>query len=222
MRKGPPFWRIYTYFHLPGEGKSARFDRAIRCPDSRVEIRMGRGIGNSEAFAGEICHVTTSTLSFLDETNKPGDTGGLRVRMHVVPKKLAAWHRKIYLSRTPRLSLAVPLLDDREHTLALAAKIVAHEGSHIVDHVNGAPHSASFSDEKRAYRLALCAQLVVIGRLHSYGLPSPAYTEGNAPISRSTQAGSVVFRETVPLFRTGVIEMGTPAAERIMKRCRAD
>lgn len=222
MWKGPPLWRIYTYFHIPGEGEAARFDRSIRCRDSRVEVRMGRGISDSDVLATEICHVATSALLFLDEKNEPGATGGLRIRMHVVPQETVAWRRTIYLSRTPRLSLAVPLLDDRAQTLALVAKVVAHEGSHIVDHVNGAPHPASFDAEKRAHRLALCAQLVVFGRLDTYGLPSPAYTEGDAPISRSTQAGSVVFGEAAPLLREGPVERSSPAADEIMSRCQSN
>lgn len=220
MWKAPPLWKVYTYFHIPGEGDAARFARAQSCPGSRVEVRIGEGIERVEELRIAVCEAAASALAYLDTQGDPVTTGGFTIRMHIVPEGQAAWRRTIHFGRTPRLSLAVPLFEDRARTLAATVEVVAHEGSHMVDHLRGVPHPASFDAEKRAYRHQLCAQLVVHGRLNSFGLPSPVYTKGDAPFSRSTQAGRVVFLETMPLLGNGAVELGTAAANVIMQRCR--
>lgn len=220
MWKAPPLWKVYTYFHIPGEGGSARFARTQSCPDNRVDIRVGKGIERVEELGIAVCEAASSALAYLDTQGERMTADGFTVRMHVVPEGQAAWRRTIHLGRTPRLSLAVPLFEDRARTLAAVVEVVTHEGSHMVDRLRGIPHPESFDAEKRAYRHQLCGQLMVLGRLYSFGLPSPVFIEGEGPVSRNTQAGRLVFLETMPLLESGAVELGTPAADVIMQRCR--
>ncbi|MEN1958307.1 hypothetical protein WCD84_12185 [Luteimonas sp. MJ145] len=219
MRPGRPFWQVYSYFHLPGDGGIARFLPVAKCADRRVSIRMGEDISDHGPLLAEACRVASRSLDYLDATGGDHASIGLRVQLHVVPGDKAAWRRSVALSRHPRISLAVPLFDDRQRTLSLVAEIVAHEGSHILDHARGVDEPAGMEAEVRAHRHALCAQLVSLGRLHSLGLPSFVLNTGIESIGRSTQAGRTVFEETFPLLQDGWIVAGTPAADTIMRRC---
>lgn|SRR5690554_1423165 len=220
LRSERPLWRVYSYFHLPGNDGIARFLPVAKCADSRVSIRIGVGVSEPGPFLAEACRVASRSLDYLDDTGGHNSPLGLRVQLHVVPDDKAAWRRSVALSRHPRISLAVPLFDDRQRTLSLVAEIVAHEGSHVLDHARGIDQPAGIEAEVRAHRHALCAQLVSLGRLHSLGLPSSALNTGSESISRSTQAGRRVFEETFPLLQDGWILAGTPAADTIMQRCR--
>lgn len=220
MRSARPLWQVYSYFHVPGDDGPARFLPVAKCADRRVSIRMGEDISGHDSLLAEACTVASRSLDYLDATGGDHAPIGLRVHLHVVPDDKAAWRRSVAVSRYPRISLAVPLFEDRQRTLSLVAEIVAHEGSHVLDHARGVDEPAGLEAEVRAHRHALCAQLVSLGRLHSLGLPSFLLNTGVESIGRSTQAGRTVFEETFPLLQDGWIVAGTPAGETIIRRCR--
>lgn len=222
MRAGVPFWKVYSYFHIPGDRGMARFSSPQRCADRRIVVRPGEGIEDPDTLVADACQVASLSLDYLQRTQPGAVPFEARVRLHIVPEGQAAWRRSIAVSRHPRLSLAVPLFEDRQRTLSLVSEIVAHEGSHILDHVRGLHEVADIDAEVRAHRHALCAQLVSLGRIHSLGLPSSLPNGRSAAIARSTEAGRRVFEETYPLLQDGWILAGTPAAHTVMARCREE
>jgi len=213
MRKGPPVWQVYSYFHIPYGNEEARFSGPMPCPDRRIGLKLGRDTPHPESLMASICDVASSAMEYLDPT------GAFAIRIHVVPEGKTAWRRTIHLGRRPRLSLAVPLLDDQAHTLSLTARIIGHEGSHLLDHILDAPDPISYVGEQRAHRRGLCAQLVALGQVTASDLPTAAYNAESEAFERSTSAARAVIREALPDLEGGAARMGSPEADAILARC---
>lgn len=222
LRQGPPVWRVYSQFHLPGDDGTARFARAVRCAERRVSIRVGEGITSPETLLVDACRVAGETLRYLDAAGGADTAFGLRVMVHVVPEGKAAWHRTIQLAPQPRIAIAVPVFEERRRTLARVVELLAHEGSHVLDRALGGEDLVRPDDEVRAYRHGMCAQLTVMGELRTEsieGLPPPgAVVEG--VWARSAQGGMQVAAEVRELMEDGVLASGTPGAEAFMARCQ--
>lgn len=219
MQNGPPLWVTYSSFHIPYGDAQADFGPVRRCADARVTVRLDAGIRDEDRLVADMCGVALKTLHYLD---REAGRIRLRVRVHVVAEGREASRRTIAVGLAPRVSVAVPMSEDRQRMLVLVIDSIAHEGSHLVDHVLEAERALEIGGEVQAYRHALCAQLEVTGQLHRSGVPIlPMLDEGSEFFRRSLEGGRRVLDETAPLFEGKYyVVAGTPSAETIMQRCR--
>lgn len=219
LMHGPPLWVTYSGFHIPGGDVQPRFGPVQRCSDARVRVRLDRDLGDGDGLVTDICQAALRTLDYLDREAGWID---LKVRMYVVADGREAWRRTVAAGLAPRLSLAVPMHEDRHRVLDRVIDVIAHEGSHLVDRALGLERAFAVEGEVQAYRHAMCARLDITGQLHRRGVPIlPDVDGGSVSMRRSLDGGLRVLEETAPLFDGKYyIVAGTPAAATIMERCR--
>lgn len=219
LLRGPPLWVTYSAFHIPQGDAQARFGPVQRCSNTRVKVRLDRDIGDADGLVADICEAALWTLAYLD---REAGRIELKVQIHVVADGREAWRRTVAAGLAPRLSLAVPMHEERARMLDRVIDVVAHEGSHLVDRALGSERALAVEGEVQAYRHAMCARLAITGQLHRSGVPIlPDMDGGSESMRRSLDGGVQVLEETAPLFegRYYVIA-GTPAAATILERCR--